>query len=128
MARCSPHAPSNAHKTATGKGVSFDTQADILTVRWRVASFYLPARDQLVRPHFPDIDAFGHLENLLHDLQAVSVWIQQQTTLELVPLRQHSHMHTQAFIMQNKNSSCLRHSTWCKGDSPPILLEYEHGT
>ena len=79
-------------------GISLDTQVDILTVRRRAASFQLPVRDQLIRPHLPNIDAFSHIENLLHDLQAISVWIQQQTALALEPQQQtNTHAHTSSY-------------------------------
>lgn len=58
---------------------------EVLTVGRRELPLQLPARDELKRPHLPDVDAFGHLENLLHHLRAVSAWIQQHTTLQLLP-------------------------------------------
>lgn len=94
-----PHAPSEAHQTGPGKGSL--TQADVLTVRWRAVSLQLPVGHQLVRPRFPNVDAFSHLENLLHDLHPVSVWVQQQNTSEPAP-RGSTHAHTSFYYVKQE--------------------------
>lgn len=73
-----------AHATPLSAHPSRDRDK-VLTVGRRELPLQLPARDELERPHLPDVDAFGHLENLLHHLRAVSAWIQQHSALQLLP-------------------------------------------